>query len=74
MMGDDVMETILNVEGMTCGHCEKSVKDSVGELAGVKSVSVNLDSGEVTVDHDGSLVTEEAIAETIKTQGFNVVD
>lgn len=68
------MEAILNVEGMSCGHCEKSVKDSVGELTGVKNVAVNLDSGEVKVDYDAALVAVEAIAETIKTQGYDVID
>lgn len=72
--GVDGMEKILNVEGMSCGHCEKSVKDSVGSLTGVTNVEVNLDSGEVKVDYDAAVVTFEAITETIERQGFDVID
>lgn len=33
---------ILNVNGMTCGHCVKAVETSVGALAGVQEVKVDL--------------------------------
>ena len=29
------------VEGMTCGHCEMSVKEEIGEIAGVTGVSAD---------------------------------
>ncbi|MBK5245446.1 MAG: heavy-metal-associated domain-containing protein, partial [Eubacteriaceae bacterium] len=32
----------LNVEGMSCSHCEKAVKNAVGALDGVASVDVDL--------------------------------
>jgi copper chaperone len=37
------------VVGMTCGHCVASVKEEVGEIAGVENVDVVLESGAVTV-------------------------
>ena len=37
------------VEGMTCGHCSKSVIEEVLQVDGVKGVDVDLDSGRVTV-------------------------
>jgi copper ion binding protein len=37
------------VTGMTCGHCVASVTEEVGELPGVSDVSVDLDSGRLTV-------------------------
>jgi copper ion binding protein len=37
------------VTGMTCGHCVASVKEEVGEIAGVENVDVVLETGEVTV-------------------------
>ncbi len=40
------------VTGMTCGHCVSSVTEEVGELPGVRDVSVDLDSGRVTVTAD----------------------
>lgn len=67
------METItLNVKGMTCNHCVKSVETSVGELNGVEKVSVDLASGKVDVVFDVQKVSEEQIKETIDDQGFDV--
>jgi copper ion binding protein len=38
------------VKGMTCGHCVNSVSTEVGAIAGVSGVTVDLTSGEVTVN------------------------
>ena len=38
-----------SVTGMTCGHCVASVTEELGELDGVRDVSVVLDTGTVTV-------------------------
>ncbi|MEW9554000.1 heavy-metal-associated domain-containing protein [Nonomuraea sp. NPDC050783] len=37
------------VEGMTCGHCVRSVTEEVGKVPGVSGVEVDLASGAVTV-------------------------
>ncbi|MGD6804652.1 copper chaperone CopZ [Rossellomorea vietnamensis] len=67
------MEKItLNVSGMSCGHCVKAVEGSVGELKGVQSVGVNLDSGQVDVTYNSEEVTVETIKETIDDQGYDV--
>ncbi|MBM7703473.1 copper chaperone CopZ [Metabacillus iocasae] len=67
------MENVtLQVKGMSCGHCVKAVEGSVGELNGVKSVTVNLESGTVDVAFDSTAVTVEAIKETIDDQGYDV--
>lgn len=62
----------LNVEGMSCGHCVKSVEGSVGVLAGVDLVKVNLDEGLVEVAFDEAQVSLEQIKETIDDQGFDI--
>lgn len=67
------MEKItLNVSGMSCGHCVKAVEGSVGELKGVQSVGVNLDSGQVDVTYNSEEVTLDTIKETIDDQGYDV--
>ena len=63
---------VLNVIGMSCGHCVKAVEESVGGLAGVKSVVVDLSSGKVEVSYDSSAVTLDSIKETIDDQGYEV--
>lgn len=65
------MKEVLKVEGMSCGHCVKSVETSVGELNGVSSVKVDLASKEVTVEFTED-VTLDQIKETIEDQGYDV--
>ncbi|MBC9874484.1 copper chaperone CopZ [Macrococcoides goetzii] len=66
------METILKVEGMTCGHCKEAVEGAVNKLDGVKSAAVDLEAANVTVDHEES-VTVDAMKEAIEDQGYDVV-
>lgn len=66
------METILKVEGMTCGHCKKAVEGAVSELEGVKSATVDLEAANVTVDHEET-VSVDAMKEAIEEQGYDVV-
>ncbi|GAA2429919.1 heavy-metal-associated domain-containing protein [Actinomadura vinacea] len=43
------------VSGMTCGHCVNSVKEEVGQVAGVSDVAVDLATGQVTVTSEAPL-------------------
>jgi len=66
-------ETVwLNVEGMSCSHCEKRVKEALDAIRGVISVSVNLDEGKVAVDYDTTGVNEEQIKRTIIEAGYGI--
>jgi len=67
------MENVtLKVEGMSCNHCVKAVEGSVGELAGVSVVKVNLKEGLVEVSFNANEVALETIKETIDEQGYDV--
>lgn len=71
--GEKIMaSTILDVSGMSCGHCEHSVKSSVGSLAGVNDVKVELKTGKVTVEYDPAKVDIKTIQDTIEDQGYEV--
>ncbi|MCX7923064.1 MAG: copper chaperone CopZ [Clostridia bacterium] len=62
----------LNVEGMSCSHCESSIKKAVGALNGVESVIVDLKTKKVSVDFDSDKVSVDTIKDTIEDQGFDV--
>ncbi|GGA22748.1 MULTISPECIES: copper chaperone CopZ [Psychrobacillus] len=62
----------LEVQGMSCGHCVNAVEGSVGQLAGVEQVKVNLADAQVEVAFDESQVTLDTIKETIEDQGYEV--
>lgn len=59
------------VEGMTCGHCVSSVKEEVGEVAGVTAVDVTLETGAVQVT--GEDFTDEAVKTAVVEAGYKVV-
>ena len=58
------------VTGMTCGHCVASVTEELGELAGVQSVDVVLETGAVTVTGEG--VTDSAVQAAVEEAGYAV--
>jgi copper chaperone len=64
---------VINVEGMSCSHCENAVKKAVGSLEGVEKVTVSLEGKTATVDYDASKVSLDAIKEAIEDQGYDVV-
>ena len=66
------MKKTLLVEGMSCGHCEKAVKNALGELEGVKNVSVDLGNKKVEVEGDN--LVDSKIKEAIEDAGYDVVE
>ncbi|MCQ9386225.1 heavy-metal-associated domain-containing protein [Brevibacterium moorei] len=67
--------TNLNVSGMTCGHCENAVKEELGNIAGVTSVTVDLHAGQVspvTVESAAPL-DQKDIAAAIDEAGYELV-
>ncbi|MDQ6606679.1 MAG: cation transporter [Actinomycetota bacterium] len=58
------------VEGMTCGHCELSVREEVEEVAGVESAQADRATGRLTVRGD---VDEAAVRAAVQAAGFELV-
>ena len=58
------------VEGMTCDHCVLSVREEVGEVAGVTHVEVDLASGRLVVV--GENVDEGAVRAAVAEAGYRV--
>lgn len=42
-------ETIIKIEGMTCGHCKMAVEKALKAVTGVTDVHVNLEKKEAVV-------------------------
>ncbi|ANU26435.1 copper chaperone CopZ [Planococcus versutus] len=62
----------LQVSGMSCQHCVKSVEDSIMALPGIEKVKVSLENNSVDVAYDSSAVEVGQIAEAIEDQGYDV--
>jgi copper chaperone len=63
----------LKVDGMSCEHCVKAVNSALGELAGVKSVNVDLKGKSVSFEYDQALTPLDNIKEAITEEGFTVL-
>ena len=62
--------TVFNVEGMTCGGCEASVKMVVKKLDGVEKVTASHKEGRATVTYDSSEVSTVDIKAAIEKLGY----
>ena len=63
----------LNVEGMSCSHCERAIKNALNELDGVSNTEVDLTGKTVTVQYETSLVTDKILAEAIEEAGYELI-
>ena len=68
--GEDSMEKILNVEGMSCKHCVASVRKALEGLDGVREADVNLDDKKARVELDKDLA-DEALVKAVEDAGFS---
>ena len=65
------MERItMDIDGMTCGHCVRSVDAALKELAGVTVEQVAV--GQATVSFDPAATTTDRIAQAIADEGYSV--
>lgn len=63
-------EKTYTVQGMSCGHCEMSVREEVEEVTGVTSVQADHNTGRVVVAGEG--VDDEAVRAAVVAAGYRV--
>ena len=57
------------VTGMTCDHCVSAVTQELSDITGVTKVSMELASGQVTVESDAA-VDQAAVAAAVDEAGY----
>jgi uncharacterized membrane protein YraQ (UPF0718 family)/copper chaperone CopZ len=62
------MNTIYNVEGMTCNHCKSSVETNILKIEGITAVTADPNQNLVVVD--GENINSDKISEVINELGF----
>lgn len=63
-------QTTYKVEGMTCGHCELSVQEEIGEISGVTGVKADHTTGDVVVDGEG--FADADVAAAVEEAGYTL--
>lgn len=61
--------TEFQITGMTCGHCELSIREEVQEVPGVKSVEVSYQTGKLVVTGDGT-IDDAAVITAVQDVGY----
>ncbi|MGJ5628005.1 heavy metal translocating P-type ATPase [Nostoc sp. CALU 1950] len=62
----------LQIAGMDCGSCAKTIEIGVQKIIGVKEASVSFASERLQTSYDPQLVNEKAIYDRIKDLGYTV--
>ena len=63
----------LNIGGMTCGGCVKSVTKVLSETAGVSSANVDLASASAVVEFDDAQTNIAALIDVVEDAGCDAV-
>lgn len=59
--------TTLNITGMTCGHCVKSVKQALADVPGVTRAEVDLQTRQAQVEGTADV---DALVAAVKEEGY----
>jgi copper chaperone len=60
------------VTGMTCGHCESSVREEVGAIEGVEQVDVSAATGRLVISSHEP-IEDAAVLSAVDEAGYQAV-
>jgi copper chaperone len=69
----NMTQVTIKIEGMSCGHCQMSVKKAVESVEGIRKADVNLQTKQVTVDYDEGKANLEKVKAAIREAGYEPV-
>ena len=64
--------TTYQVTGMTCGHCEMSVREEVGQVPGVETIEVSAQTGTLAVGGSDTIDSAQVLA-AVQEAGYSAV-
>lgn len=67
------MMKIINIDGMSCGHCVKSVTTALNKINGVQVLSVSLEKKNAEIEADEK-VTDQMLINAVTEAGYDVID
>ena len=60
--------TTLSINGMTCQHCVKAVREALESVPNTKNVQVNLDTNQATVEGEPDT---QALLQAVSNEGYS---
>jgi copper chaperone len=68
----ELVEVVINVDGMTCDGCENAIKAGVESLDGIAEVESSFEEGWTKVKYDKAVTSVEDIEGKITDTGYTV--
>ncbi|XP_041050826.1 copper-transporting ATPase 1-like isoform X1 [Carcharodon carcharias] len=65
--------TVINIKGMTCNSCVKSIEENISNKSGVISIHVSLAQQNGTVEYDPLFTNPEELRDMIDDMGFEAI-
>ena len=63
------MEHVFQVQGMTCGHCERAVQQAISQVDAQAQTTIDRTTGQVVVQSESP---RETLASAIREEGYTV--
>lgn len=67
-----IQTVVLNIEGMSCQGCVKSVHDAVLQVVGVQDCIVNLNNNHAIIKYDDTVSDVQTLQKVVEDAGFDV--
>jgi copper chaperone len=64
--------SVLNVPDISCEHCERTILNALGPIAGVRQVNVDIPTKQVRVDYDESHVSLDQMKAVLQEEDYPV--
>ena len=61
-----------SITGMSCANCAARIEKEIGQLAGVRSATVNFATETLTVNHDETTITGDGIVRKVENLGYGI--
>lgn len=71
-MGKNLVQKVLNIDGMTCINCEMRIENGLKKMAGIKDVKVSYSNSTAKVTYDSQITSIKNIIETIEKLDYKV--
>ncbi|XP_033744011.1 copper-transporting ATPase 1-like isoform X2 [Pecten maximus] len=70
-VGADIATTIINIRGMTCNSCVKTIEETLSKNSAVKTIKVSLADQTGKVEYYPNRATPQTLCDVIEDMGFD---
>uniref|UniRef100_H3A9P8 P-type Cu(+) transporter n=1 Tax=Latimeria chalumnae TaxID=7897 RepID=H3A9P8_LATCH len=67
----DTSTAVINIIGMTCQSCVRSIEGRISQINGIKLIKVSLEQNNCVVTYISSLISPQQICQEIEEMGFD---